>query len=89
MKTTIKYIDSNFYQITDKAAGAIAKYVGKKLPKRGNSLACSVQSIADGEIFQLQRTPISATKRGWVWAIHNPQLWAHYLRQSKITILSV
>jgi len=89
MKTKIKYLDSNFYQITDKAAGAIVKYCGFKLPKLGHAVDCSVVGIDDQSIFHLQRTPNCDKPRGWVWAIHSQTLWSSYFREAIIEIPSV
>lgn len=69
MKFTAKYLDSGFYLISDKAAGAISK---GKLPKIGHQLinqSIKVEDIINGVV--LQRTPTSSlNKRGWSWSIH-------------------
>ena len=70
------YMSSGFFQISDKAAGMLAKNVGRKLPKHGHELRVVLPlRMPDGkrayigpEVW-LSRTPSYLSKRGWVWAV--------------------
>lgn len=67
-----RHIDTGFYRVTDKEAGALAREAGKSLPKHGYQLRVE---LPYGRMAWLQRTPVSSTRdfrapaRGWVWAI--------------------
>lgn len=71
MKIIASHIDNGFYRISDKAAGALAKLKGRKLPRHGYEIRVEVAPCLSA---WLQRTPlryrVNAPKRGWVWAIY-------------------
>ncbi len=77
MKHIAKYLDSGFYRISDKAAGALVKLAGKPLPRQGYEMSVFLTNGVSGPSFAnawLQRTSYSvrldAPRRGWVWAIY-------------------
>lgn len=67
---TATYLDSGFYIISDKAAGALVRVLGQKLPKHGYE---KFVMLATGEHrlnAWMQRTPTCLLKRKWHWSLY-------------------
>lgn len=62
------HLIAGFYQISDCAAGALAKLAGKPLPKHGWELPVYVPGRGPAWLTRTARS--LWCKRGWVWAIH-------------------
>ena len=71
MKFTAKYLDSGFYTISDKAAGAISN---GNLPRKGyTKVACEIKTkdrLTPMHVNLVRSSTSSLNKRGWKWAIH-------------------
>ena len=82
----IKHIGGGDYQISDAAAGSLARAVGKKSPAMGYELATVMPNGAEVWLRRVvYRHAVGAPKRGWIWivalrsdAIHNRDLLSHY-----------
>ena len=77
MKHTARYLDSGFYLISDKAAGALVTVIGQRLPRHGYEKFVLL-TASDGIGFNawLSRTATrhsmlaKRNARGWHWALH-------------------
>ena len=70
MKHVATYLDSGFYTISDRAAGALCRVLGQRLPKRGYEKFVMLGTGEQKLNAWLQRTPTSLPgRRGWKWAI--------------------
>lgn len=79
MKHTAKHLDNGFYLVSDRAAGALVRVLGQKLPRIGWEKFVMVRT-ADGRLLNawLKRTDTRHTAytwaqrgRGWHWALHS------------------
>lgn len=74
-----RYIDSGFYRISDRAAGALVATNGESLPRVGWCKRVPLVVLGECGTAELIRTAVSHTLsptmgarpvRGWVWALH-------------------
>lgn len=76
MKHLAKYLDSGFYLVSDKAAGALVRVIGQKLPRHGWEKPVFLHANGLGFNARLMRTPTAHSvlakpnARGWHWALH-------------------
>lgn len=77
MKFTTQYLDNSFYLISDKAAGALVRVLGQKLPKHGWEKFVFIRTDKGSFNAWLIRTALRAccrtdikAPRGWRWALH-------------------
>lgn len=76
MKKTAQYLDNGFYLISDTAAGALVRVLGKKLPRVGWEKFVFVRTdegifnawLVRCDLRHCLRSGVSAP-RGWRWAI--------------------
>lgn len=76
-KFTATYLDSSFYVIADRAAGALCAVLGQKLPRRGWEKFVMISTgthrlnawLIRTDLRHCLRTDISH-RRGWRWALH-------------------
>ena len=66
MKHTAPYLDSGFFTISPRAAGALARASGKQLPRHG----FQIDVFVNGARAVLQRTNTCLLRRKWHWSIH-------------------
>lgn len=76
MKNNALYLDSGFYTVSDRAAGALCRVTGHKLPKTGHEKFVMIRTDSGHKLNAwLSRADVRSgvarqIKRGWVWAIH-------------------
>jgi hypothetical protein len=72
-----QYLDSGFYLVSDKAAGALVRVLGQKLPAQGWEKFVMIRTakgtfnawLKRTDLRHCQRTDVKAP-RGWRWALH-------------------
>lgn len=76
MKHSAKYLDSGFYTISPRAAGALCRTLGQRLPAMGCEKFVMLETEHGHKLNAwLSRTDVRScvmrqTRSGWIWAIH-------------------